>query len=205
MVWSFRVCNCHQSLLGPPKDGAICKERGTPWSDKKSTQASVVNLKDVDHLDDLEVDGKIILKLFLNKKDWNMWIGFVLLRIRTSGGLTRCTTASFSRTRNALRRQIMNVITYLTFRHRASSIWDRRFATPQRTLFVYLINKYISLSDICLTVHHWYNAPEDGQNYCPKHVELTGIINKPLLLHLVGCLYYLYFIIFFETCWTVST
>jgi len=35
-------------------------------------------------------------------------------------------------------------------------------------------------------------APEDGQNNCPKHVELTGIIKKPLLLHLVGCLYYLY-------------
>ena len=35
-------------------------------------------------------------------------------------------------------------------------------------------------------------APEDGQNNCPKTVELTGIINKPLLLHLVGCLYYLY-------------
>ena len=32
------------------------------------------------------------------------------------------------------------------------------------------------------------------QNNFPKHVELTGIINKPLLLHLVGCLYYLYFI-----------
>ena len=41
------------------------------------------------------------------------------------------------------------------------------------------------------------SAPEDGQNNCPKHVELTGIINKPLLLHLVGCLYYLYFIVFF--------
>ena len=41
------------------------------------------------------------------------------------------------------------------------------------------------------------NVPEDGQNNCLKHVELTGIINKPLLLHLVGCLYYLYFIIFF--------
>jgi hypothetical protein len=41
------------------------------------------------------------------------------------------------------------------------------------------------------------SAPEDGQNNFPKHVELTGIINKPLLLHLVGCLYYLYFIIFF--------
>jgi hypothetical protein len=36
------------------------------------------------------------------------------------------------------------------------------------------------------------SAPEDGQNNYPKHVELTGIINKPLLLHLVGCLYYLY-------------
>jgi len=41
------------------------------------------------------------------------------------------------------------------------------------------------------------SAPEDGHNNCPKHVELTGIINKPLLLHLVGCLYYLYFIKFF--------
>ena len=36
------------------------------------------------------------------------------------------------------------------------------------------------------------SAPEDGKNNCPKHVELTGIINKPLLLHLVGCLYYVY-------------
>ena len=41
------------------------------------------------------------------------------------------------------------------------------------------------------------NAPEDGQNNCPKHGELTGIINKPLLLYLVGCLCYLYFIVFF--------
>ena len=36
------------------------------------------------------------------------------------------------------------------------------------------------------------SAPEDGQNNCPKHVELIVIINKPLLLHLVGCLCYLY-------------
>ena len=36
------------------------------------------------------------------------------------------------------------------------------------------------------------SAPEDGQNNSPEHVELIGIINKPLLLHLVGCLYYLY-------------
>ena len=40
-------------------------------------------------------------------------------------------------------------------------------------------------------------APEDGHNNCPIHVELTGIINKSFLLHLVGCLYYLYSIIYF--------
>jgi len=40
------------------------------------------------------------------------------------------------------------------------------------------------------------SAPEEGKNNYPKHVELTGIINKPLLLHLVGCLYYLYCITF---------
>jgi len=26
------------------------------------------------------------------------------------------------------------------------------------------------------------SAPEDGQNNCPKHVELTGIINTPLFV-----------------------
>ena len=48
----------------------------------------------------------------------------------------------------------MLFLTILTFRHHASSIQDRRFTTLQRTLFIYLINKYISLSDVCLTVHH---------------------------------------------------
>ena len=33
------------------------------------------------------------------------------------------------------------------------------------------------------------STPDDGQNNRPKHVELIGIINKLLLLHLVGCLY----------------
>jgi len=36
------------------------------------------------------------------------------------------------------------------------------------------------------------SAPEDGQNNYLKHVELTGIIHKLLMLHLVGCLNYLY-------------
>jgi hypothetical protein len=39
------------------------------------------------------------------------------------------------------------------------------------------------------------SVTEDGQNNCPKNDELTG--NKPLLMDLVGFLYYLYFIIFF--------
>ena len=30
------------------------------------------------------------------------------------------------------------------------------------------------------------SAPEDGRDHRPKHVELIGIINKSLLLHLVG-------------------
>jgi len=34
------------------------------------------------------------------------------------------------------------------------------------------------------------SATEDGRIYRPKHVELIEIINKLLLLNLVGCLYY---------------
>ena len=34
------------------------------------------------------------------------------------------------------------------------------------------------------------SAPEDGQNNRPNHVELIGIINKLLSLHIVGCLYH---------------
>ena len=30
------------------------------------------------------------------------------------------------------------------------------------------------------------SAPEDGRDHRPIHVELTGIINKPLLLHVFG-------------------
>ena len=36
------------------------------------------------------------------------------------------------------------------------------------------------------------SALEDGRDHGPKHVEQIGIINKPLLLHLVDCLYYVY-------------
>jgi len=36
------------------------------------------------------------------------------------------------------------------------------------------------------------STPEDWGNCRPKHVEMIGIINEPLSLLLVGCLYYLY-------------
>ena len=35
------------------------------------------------------------------------------------------------------------------------------------------------------------SAPEDGRDHRPKHVELIGIINKLLLLHLVGVYRYI--------------
>ena len=35
------------------------------------------------------------------------------------------------------------------------------------------------------------SSPEDGQNNFPKHVELIGIINKPLLLHPVVYIIYI--------------
>ena len=46
----------------------------------------------------------------------------------------------------------------------------------------------------CCSTHS--SVPEDGKNNFLKHVELTGIINKLLLLHLVSCLYYLYSLYF---------
>ena len=66
----------------------------------------------------------------------------------------------------------------------------------------------------CRPVVHWVHyttkcntqssAPEDGRNQRPKHVELIGIINKPLLLHLVGCLYHLYSKLRFKLTWSVG-
>ena len=41
------------------------------------------------------------------------------------------------------------------------------------------------------------SAPEDGQDKRPKYVELIRIINKPLLLHLVGV-----YIIYINDAWS---
>ena len=55
--------------------------------------------------------------------------------------------------------------------------WNRIHATGQQHRGC-IIPQAVTLS----------SAPEDGQNHRQKRVELIGIINKPLLLHLVGCL-----------------
>ena len=40
------------------------------------------------------------------------------------------------------------------------------------------------------------SAPDDGRDHRPKHVELISIINKPLLLYLVGVYITYMFIIY---------
>jgi hypothetical protein len=42
------------------------------------------NVKEIDHLEKLVVDGRIILKYNLKKSAWKVWTGFVWLRIGTS-------------------------------------------------------------------------------------------------------------------------
>jgi hypothetical protein len=60
---------------------------------------------------------------------------------------------------------------------------------------ILLAGKLVSLSagSIVGALYHKMetqtNAPEDGRNYRPKYGEMIGIINKPLLSHLVGYLY----------------
>jgi hypothetical protein len=48
---------------------------------------SLVNLKGRDHLEDLGIDGKIILKWMLGKEGGKMRTGYMWLRIETIGGL----------------------------------------------------------------------------------------------------------------------
>jgi len=45
------------------------------------------NLKRGYHLEELSVDGRIILKLISEKRGRKLWTGFIWLRIGTSGGL----------------------------------------------------------------------------------------------------------------------
>jgi hypothetical protein len=45
------------------------------------------NLKGRDHVEDLDVDGRIILQCILGTYDGKVWTGFIWLRVGTGGGL----------------------------------------------------------------------------------------------------------------------
>jgi hypothetical protein len=48
----------------------------------------LVNLNGRYHLEDLGVDGKVIVEWILGKQRGRMWTGCIWLRIGTSGGLS---------------------------------------------------------------------------------------------------------------------
>ena len=45
------------------------------------------NMRDIFHLDDLGVDGKMILNLIFKKWAGGTWTGLIWLRIETGGGI----------------------------------------------------------------------------------------------------------------------
>ena len=44
------------------------------------------NLRERDHLEDLDVDGRLIFKWMFRKWNGEVWTGFLWIRIRTGGG-----------------------------------------------------------------------------------------------------------------------
>jgi hypothetical protein len=53
---------------------------------KMHTKFWLENMKERDHLEDLLVDGSIILKSILNKQGVRVWTGLIWFRIGTDGG-----------------------------------------------------------------------------------------------------------------------
>ena len=48
------------------------------------------NLMERDHLDDPDIDGRIILRWILKKWDLGAWTGLIWLKIGTGGGTCKC-------------------------------------------------------------------------------------------------------------------
>jgi len=44
------------------------------------------NLRERDHFEDLDVDGRLIFKWIVRKWDGDVWTGFLWIRITTGGG-----------------------------------------------------------------------------------------------------------------------
>jgi hypothetical protein len=55
--------------------------------DRRCTGRVLVGKSDVkSYLDDVDIDGKIILKWILKKWNWEAWAGLIWLRTGTGGG-----------------------------------------------------------------------------------------------------------------------
>jgi hypothetical protein len=53
----------------------------------EETRSASRSLKGRYHSEDLDIDGRIILKCVLGKQGGKVWTGFIWLRIGTSGGV----------------------------------------------------------------------------------------------------------------------
>jgi hypothetical protein len=71
-------------------EGEIGRKCGTHWGRAEIATHTGFwweNLKEIYHLEELEVDGRITLKLILKECNERMWTEFIWLRVGSSDGL----------------------------------------------------------------------------------------------------------------------